>query len=87
LRITDIFYQGLSTAIESRTCKHLRNYLGEDFEKDRLGGTMPVRAVSSRARSSASNIESAGEGAAESTEPGLLLAHSWDGQTLANRYR
>lgn len=75
-------WRNQSTAIEARTCKHLRNYLGEEFEKERLGGTTPSRAVSTRARqasSSPADENGSGEQAGKA-EPGLLLAHSWDGQ-------
>lgn len=41
-------WRNQSTPIESRTCKHLRQYRGEDAEKVRLGGELPTRA--SRAR-------------------------------------
>lgn len=71
-------WRNQSTAIERRTCKHLRQYLGEEFEKARLGGEIPSRAVTSRPRASSSG--SSGEGASEvSGVPGLLLAHSWEG--------
>jgi DNA ligase 1 len=72
-------WRNQSVAIEKRTCKHLRQYLGEEFEKARLGGEIPARSAAPRPRpqSSASADDTAEP--AEDSGPGILLAHSWDG--------
>lgn len=71
-------WRNQSTAIERRTCKHLRSYRGDDAETERLGGELPERvarprAVTSRTASSATSTESVSAG-----EPPILLAHPWD---------
>jgi DNA ligase-1 len=61
-------WRNQSVAIEKRTCKHLRKYLGDDFENTRTAGegATPTRKV-----------ESAGD---EAAGPKLLLAESWDNE-------
>ncbi len=59
-------WRNQSTAIERRTCKHLRRLRGDAAEEARLGGALPQRAV----KSSADGDDAAG--------PPLLLAESWD---------
>jgi DNA ligase-1 len=56
-------WRNQSIPIERRTCKHLRAYLGEQAEQDRVGGELPAKIES--------NSSSA-------TAPGLLLAHTWE---------
>ncbi|MEZ6038914.1 MAG: DNA ligase [Planctomycetaceae bacterium] len=56
-------WRNQSTAIEKRTCKHLRKYRGEKEEEERLGGELPTRAVKS-----SSDVKG----------PPMLLAHAWD---------
>ncbi|PQO34998.1 DNA ligase [Bremerella cremea] len=56
-------WRNQSTAIERRTCKHLRKLRGEAAEKERLGGELPAKPV---------------KPAAEAKGPPLLLAQSWD---------
>ena len=56
-------WRNQSTAIEARTCKHLRKYRGEAEEKERLGGALPTKAKPSNAKKDA---------------PPLLLAQTWD---------
>lgn len=56
-------WRNQSTAIERRTCKHLRKYRGDQAEQDRIGGELPQRA-----RKSADKKDG----------PPLLLAHAWD---------
>lgn len=56
-------WRNQSTAIERRTCKHLRKYRGDKAEEDRLGGELPARALKS-----ATNVAG----------PPVLLAHAWD---------
>lgn len=63
-------WRNQSTAIEKRTCKHLRKYLGDEHENNRIG-------ADGAAVASARKVESA-EG--ESSEPKLLLAESWDNE-------
>ena len=57
-------WRNQSTAIEQRTCKHLRKLRGDAAEEERTGGAVPVRAKGPA-------------GAAQG--PPLLLAESWDG--------
>ncbi len=57
-------WRNQSVPIERRTCKHLRAYRGEQAEKDRIGGELPVRATNASDES-------------ESAAPALLLAHPW----------
>ena len=56
--------------VDLRTCKHLRGYLGEDFETARLGA-LPSRAAATK---------SGGGGSAnkKETAPPVLLAHKWE---------
>ncbi len=63
-------WRNQSTAIEKRTCKHLRKYLGDEFENNRIGGD-------SAATTSVRKAETAD---GESSEPKLLLAESWDNE-------
>src|SRR5712675_551370 len=61
-------WRNQSTAIERRTCKHLRKLRGDAAEEARTGGALPQRPV-----------KSAGAGDSEETAgPPLLLAESWD---------
>lgn len=74
-------WRNQSTAIEKRTCKHLRNYCGEDAERARLGGEIPTNAARAR-KVSAPSTSSGGTTNASvnddsSTAPPILLAHSW----------
>ncbi len=59
-------WRNQSTAIERRTCKHLRKLRGEDAECERLGGELPARAVRAKR---------------EADGPPLLLAQTWDSAT------
>src|SRR5688500_1134890 len=59
-------WRNQSTAIERRTCKHLRKLRGEAAEEARLGGALPQRPV----KSADPDADDAG--------PPLLLAQSWD---------
>src|SRR5687768_11072820 len=58
-------WRNQSTAIERRTCKHLRKYRGEAAEETRLGSALPARPAASASTAAAA-------------EPPLLLAESWD---------
>ena len=59
-------WRNQSLPIDRRTCKHLRKYLGEQAEQERLGGTLspPVKSASKTT----------------ATKPPLLLAHAWDSE-------
>ncbi len=67
-------WRNQSIAIEKRTCKHLRQYLGEDFEKNRIGTELPEKSPRTKTKSASSSEEGG-----DSSVPGLLLAHSWEG--------
>jgi DNA ligase 1 len=62
-------WRNQSTAIERRTCKHLRKLRGDAAEEARVGGALPQRPVKAAA---------AGSDADEDAGPPLLLAESWD---------
>lgn len=63
-------WKNQSAPIDRRTCKHLRAYLGDDAEVQRLGAVLPSRAAATR---------SGGGGAAKKeTAPPVLLAHKWE---------
>jgi len=80
--------------VDARSCKHLRAYLGDDVETQRIGSAVPARAASTRTTASASAGAGAGAGAAASsssssgggrspavkkdTAPPILLAHKWE---------
>ena len=57
-------WRNQSTAIERRTCKHLRKLRGDEAENARLGGALPQKPV---------KTNKAGE-----EGPPVLLAESWD---------
>jgi DNA ligase-1 len=57
-------WRNQSVAIESRTCKHLRKYRGDQAEQDRVGSPAPATAKAAK------------EG--EDNAPQLLLANSWE---------
>ena len=63
-------WKNQSAPVNMRTCKHLRGYLGEDFETARLGA-LPSRAAATK---------SGGGGSAnkKETAPPVLLAHKWE---------
>jgi DNA ligase-1 len=60
-------WRNQSTAIERRTCKHLRKLRGDAAEEARLGGALPQRPAK---KSTGGSEEEAG--------PPLLLAQNWD---------
>src|SRR3984885_8336953 len=62
-------WRNQSTAIERRTCKHLRKLRGDAEEEKRIGGALPQKPLKS---------SDDDEGAAG---PPLLLACSWDNTT------
>ena len=56
-------WRNQSTAIERRTCKHLRKYRGDAAEETRIGGALPQKPLTD----------------SEATAgPPILLAESWD---------
>ena len=57
-------WRNQSLAIERRTCKHLRQYRGEQAEQDRIGGLLPAKP--------------AGSADSNTNAPPLLLAHRWE---------
>ncbi len=58
--------------IDSRTCKHLRAYLGDEAETRRIGTAVPgSRAASTRASSGSAAVK-------KDTAPPVLLAHKWE---------
>ncbi|MDB5289300.1 MAG: dependent ligase-like protein [Phycisphaerales bacterium] len=59
-------WRNQSTAIERRTCKHLRKLRGDAAEESRLGGALPQKPV----KQTADGEEAGG--------PPILLAESWD---------
>src|SRR4051794_31759308 len=63
-------WRNQSTAIERRTCKHLRKLRGDAAEQARLGGVLPQKPV----RKSSADGEEDGADAG----PPLLLAETWD---------
>jgi DNA ligase-1 len=62
-------WRNQSTAIERRTCKHLRKLRGDAEEEKRIGGALPQKPL----KASDDDDSSAG--------PPLLLAASWDNTT------
>src|SRR6516162_4850454 len=66
-------WRNQSTAIERRTCKHLRRLRGDAAEEARLGGALPQRPVKA-----ASSSGDSGDDGDEKAGPPLLLAESWD---------
>jgi DNA ligase-1 len=57
-------WRNQSAGIERRTCKHLRQFRGDQAEQDRIGSALPAKPAAKRVK--------------ESSEPPLLLAHPWD---------
>ena len=58
-------WRNQSTAIEQRTCKHIRKLRGDAEEEARIGNVLPKKSVKAKAGN-------------ESTEPPVLLAEAWD---------
>jgi DNA ligase-1 len=65
-------WKNQSAAIDLRTCKHLRAYLGEAHETARLGN-LPSKAASTRSASGKSSAA-----VVKDTAPPVLLAHKWE---------
>jgi DNA ligase-1 len=64
-------WRNQSTAIEIRTCKHIRRLRGDEAENERTGGTAAVPAKKKSAKE--------GEEVTAAKEAPVLLAESWDG--------
>jgi DNA ligase-1 len=62
-------WRNQSTAIERRTCKHLRKLRGDAAEEARLGGVLPQKPVKQKSADGAEGEEAG---------PPLLLAESWN---------
>ena len=62
-------WKNQSAPIDARTCKHLRAYLGNDEETQRVGSAAPQRSAATIKKDTA---------AAEGKAPPLLLAHKWE---------
>lgn len=69
-------WRNQSTAIERRTCKHLRKYRGDEAETERLGGELS--ALKPARKPAAAKTSTVDGEAVASDVPGLLLAHPWD---------
>src|SRR5688572_6631964 len=63
-------WRNQSTAIERRTCKHLRRLRGDAAEEARLGGTLPLKPAKKAGSTEGDGGDASG--------PPLLLAASWD---------
>ncbi len=59
-------WRNQSTALERRTCKHLRKLRGDAAELERIGGELPPKAIST---------------STDKEGPPLLLAQAWDNST------
>ena len=64
-------WKNQSQLIDKRTCKHLRAYLGEDFETARIGAAAPERSAATKKKDA---------DAASGKAPPVLLAHKWESQ-------
>ncbi len=73
-------WRNQSMGIEKRTCKHIRQYRGEEAEAERLGGEIPPRAVKTKTAKVTAEDGSVTE-VSTSTEPAILLAHPWKNDT------
>src|SRR5947207_2873726 len=67
LMCTCMAWKNQGAPVDMRTCKHLRAYLGEEAETQRLGA-LPSRAASTRS----------GGANKKETAPPVLLAHKWE---------
>jgi DNA ligase-1 len=65
-------WRNQSTAIERRTCKHLRKLRGDQAEEDRLGGAFPQKPAK------ASTLKDGADEADGASAPPILLAETWD---------
>ena len=63
-------WKNQGATVDRRTCKHLRAYLGEPAEAQRVGAAAPVRTAATRRAS--------GQAVKKATAPPILLAHKWE---------
>ncbi len=62
-------WKNQGAAVDARTCKHLRAYLGNDEETARVGSAAPQRSAATIKKDTA---------ASEGKAPPVLLAHKWE---------
>ena len=62
-------WKNQGATVDRRSCKHLRAYLGDAAEAERVGVAVPVRAPAARR---------AGAAVKKETAPPILLAHKWE---------
>ncbi|HMG24006.1 MAG TPA: hypothetical protein VK607_21875, partial [Kofleriaceae bacterium] len=67
-------WKNQGAAIDQRTCKHLRAYLGDAAEAARVGTAAPGRAAAARPASPGRRAPAV----AKPTAPPILLAHKWE---------
>jgi len=67
-------WKNQGAAIDRRTCKHLRAYLGDAAEAQRVGVAVPAAAASSPNAARPSG----GAAVKKDTAPPILLAHKWE---------
>jgi DNA ligase-1 len=66
-------WRNQGAAVDRRTCKHLRAYLGDDVETARVGapGSAPRPATGQASRATTAAVK-------KDTAPPILLAHKWE---------
>jgi DNA ligase 1 len=69
-------WKNQGATIDRRTCKHLRAYLGDAAEAQRVGGTFTAGAAASGASGSKGRTSAAA--VKKDTAPPILLAHKWE---------
>jgi DNA ligase 1 len=66
-------WRNQGATVDQRTCKHLRAYLGDDIEIERIGSSVSVRTPSAKAAGSSSS-----SAARKDTAPPVILAHKME---------
>jgi DNA ligase 1 len=69
-------WRNQGATIDRRTCKHLRAYLGDAVEAQRVGSATTAPKASSSGGGSSSSSSSSKD--AKDTAPPILLAHKWE---------
>src|SRR5262245_35905020 len=69
-------WRNQSAPVDARTCKHLRAYLGDAAETQRVGAAVPSRAAATRTSSGGGG--GGGRAVVKETAPPILLAHKWE---------
>lgn len=64
--------------VDRRTCKHLRGYLGDELETQRVGAAVPSRAAKATASAARTTARTSGGANKKDTAPPILLAHKWE---------